>query len=158
MAIENNSIPNNPKAVNLLDMDAKARYSYFIKKIVSERQVWGLYLDGWAVSGTIGGKMALPLWPEAKYARLCKSEMWAKHDVTALSLKTLVEELIPLLIEQKATASVFLTPDWKSILIEPERLLEDIKSYLYACFQDEKSQQIEDELSAGTDNLKSFFS
>ena len=145
MSIPSNAIPNTPQQVNILDMDAKARYSYFIKKIVSERQVWGLYQDGWAVSGTIDGKMALPLWPEAKYARLCKSNMWAKHDVTAMSLKIFIEELIPLLIEQKASASVFLTPDWKSILITPERLLEDIKSYLYSCFQEEKNQQVDGE-------------
>ena len=133
--------PSAPQQVNVLEMDAKARYSYFIKKVVAERQAWGLYQDGWAVSGTIDGQMALPIWPEAKYARLCQNNMWAKHEVTAISLKVLVEELIPLLIEQKTTASVFLTPDWKSILISPERLLEDIKSYLYACFQDEKNQQ-----------------
>ena len=36
-------------------------------------------------------------------------------------------------------ASVFLTPDWNSVLVEPERLLADIKSYVYACFQEEKN-------------------
>lgn len=151
-------LPNQADPVQILDMDAKARYAYFIRKIVSERQVWGLYADGWAVSGTVDGKVALPLWSDAKYAQLCKSKMWAKHDVTAMSLKTLVEQLIPLLIEQQAIASVFLTPDWKSILISPERLLEDIKSYLYACFQDEKNQQIHDELTAGADKPNSRFS
>lgn len=148
---------NANQPINILEMDAKARYTYFIQKIVAERQVWGLYQDGWAVSGTIEGKMALPLWPEAKYARLCKNNMWAKYEVTPLSLKTLVEELIPLLIEQKATASVFLTPDWKSILVSPERLLEDIKSYLYACFQAEKNQQIHNEIPAGSNKPNVFF-
>ena len=63
-------LPNQADPVQILDMDAKARYAYFIRKIVSERQVWGLYADGWAVSGTIDGQMALPLWPDAKYAQL----------------------------------------------------------------------------------------
>ena len=136
---------NHAPPLNVLEMDAKARYSYFIKKVVSERQAWGLYADGWAVSGTVDGKMALPLWPEAKYAQLCNNKKWANHQVTPMSLKTLVEQLIPLLIEQQAIVSVFLTPDWKSILITPEQLLEDIKSYLYACFQDEKNQQTDSE-------------
>ena len=153
-----NQSPSQAQPVNVLEMDAKQRYAYFIRKIVSERQVWGLYADGWAVSGTVDGQMALPLWPDAKYAQLCKNKLWAKHEVTAMSLKTFVEQLIPLMIEQKAIASVFLTPDWKSILITPERLLEDIKSYLYACFQDEKNQQGHDELTAGADKPNSRFS
>lgn len=57
-----------------------------------------------------------------------------------MSLKTFVEQLIPLLIEKQCMASVFLTPDWNSVLVEPERLLADIKSYVYACFQAEKDQ------------------
>ncbi|XID74580.1 DUF2750 domain-containing protein [Alkanindiges sp. WGS2144] len=130
-----------PRAPDVLEMDARARYKFFIQKIVAERQVWGLYLDGWAVSGTVDGKMALPMWPEAKYARLCRNNMWTRHEVTAMPLKTLVEELIPLMIEQQCLASVFLTPDWKSILISPERLLADIKSYLYACFEQVRAEQ-----------------
>ncbi|TEU29281.1 DUF2750 domain-containing protein [Alkanindiges illinoisensis] len=125
--------------LNMLELDAKARYRYFIQKIIAKREVWGLYHDGWAMSGTVGGKMALPLWPDAKYARLCNTRNWAKHQVQAMSLKTFVEELIPLLIEKQCMASVFLTPDWNSVLVEPERLLADIKSYVYACFQEEKN-------------------
>jgi hypothetical protein len=126
---------------NMLELDAKTRYKYFIQKIVVKREVWGLYHDGWAMSGTVDGKMALPLWPDAKYARLCNTRNWAGHKVQAMSLKTFVEELIPLLIEKQGVASVFLTPDWNSVLVEPERLLADIKSYLYACFQEEKAQE-----------------
>jgi hypothetical protein len=125
---------------NMLELDAKARYKYFIQKIVAKREVWGLYHEGWAMSGTVGGNMALPLWPDAKYARLCNNRNWAKHEVQAMSLKTFVEQLIPLLIEKQCMASVFLTPDWNSVLVEPERLLADIKSYVYACFQAEKDQ------------------
>lgn len=124
---------------NMLELDAQGRYRYFIQKIIAKREVWGLYHDGWAMSGTVGGKMALPLWPDAKYARLCNTRNWAKHQVQAMSLKTFVEELIPLLIEKQCMASVFLTPDWNSVLVEPERLLADIKSYVYACFQEEKN-------------------
>lgn len=126
---------------NILELDAKARYKYFIQRLVAKREVWGLYQDGWAVSATASGKIALPLWPDAKYARLCKTKLWAGHEVTAMPLKTLVEQLIPLLSEQQGQASVFLTPDWQSVLVEPERLLADIKDYLYTCFQQEQQQQ-----------------
>lgn len=128
-----------PPQPNILELDAKARYNYFIRKIVARREVWGLYHDGWAMSSTVNGKMALPLWPDAKYARLCNNRSWASYKVEAMSLKTFVEELIPLLVEKQCMASVFLTPDCHSVLVEPERLLTDIKSYLYACFQQEKN-------------------
>ena len=107
------------------------RYRHFIKMIVTTQNVWGLYADGWAVGATSQGQNALPLWSERSLAQLCQSGTWAQHEPTALSLENFIFRMLPYTTKEKVLLSIMMTPDGKSVFLEPQKVLMDIKTYLY---------------------------
>lgn len=107
------------------------RYKKFITSIVTNQQVWGLYTDGWAIGATSQGRNVLPLWSEKSYAQFCKTDSWLEYEATSMTLEDFIFKLLPFVAKHNYLLSLMMTPDGKSVFMEPQKLLTDIKTFLY---------------------------
>lgn len=113
-------------------MDGPSRYDYFIKKIVEDGEAWGLFEEGWAMGSDGKGKATFPLWPGKELAQACATGPWAGFSPREIALEDLVEELLPMLQNDKVTPSVLRSPDGKSVLVNVEQILEDLDAEMEA--------------------------
>ena len=107
------------------------RYRHFIKTIVTTQQVWGLYLDGWAIGATSQGQHVLPLWSEKSLSQFCKNDSWSQHEPTSIDLENFIFKMIPYVAKEKYLLSIMMTPDGQSVFLEPKKVLSDLKTFLY---------------------------
>ncbi|MGS1076170.1 DUF2750 domain-containing protein [Burkholderia glumae] len=64
------------KIENVLGLGKQERCDYFVRKVADFEVVWGLRDSGWA-SGEVGGRIAVPFWPEADFASRCTVGEWS---------------------------------------------------------------------------------
>ena len=113
----------------VLRLPGPKRYEHFVKQIADWEKAWGLYADGWAMAGADeGGEMLFPLWPAKEYAVLLAKGDWASYQPKDISLEDLLESVLPTLEREGTKAAVFLTPEGKSVVIEPRELLEHLRA------------------------------
>ena len=56
------------------------------------------------------------------------------YEIQNINLKDFIEKVIPFLREQNTAVSLDLTPEGQNILVAPEKLLLDLKNYLYQVY------------------------
>ncbi|OCA85768.1 hypothetical protein A8F94_12915 [Bacillus sp. FJAT-27225] len=113
----------------VFSLPAQERYKYFIKKIADYEEVWGLNDGGWAVSEDDNGIKLLPFWPKREFAELSNIEDWSGYKPKKIDLDDFMFKWIPGMKRDGLKVSVF----WNnidSIVISPDRLLEDIEEEL----------------------------
>ena len=114
--------------------DPQAVYKQFIESIVAQGGIFALYQDGWALCATPTGQRAFATWQSKGLAKLLIKDNWANYEVQEISLKDFVEKVIPFLRQESTTLSLDLTPEGQNILVAPEKMLLDIKNYLYQAY------------------------
>jgi hypothetical protein len=114
--------------------DPKQAYQHYIETIVANAGVFALYQDGWALCATPTGQRAFASWQSKGLARLLIKDNWADYQIQEISLKDFVEKVIPFLRQESTIVSLDLTPEGQNILVAPEKLLIDIKNYLYQIY------------------------
>ena len=120
---------------NAVDLEQPVdRYRYFIRQIIEKKQVWGLFKDGWAIGATSQGQHFLPVWAAKHYALSCQSQSWATHEAMSLSLADFIFELLPFADKEEVKLSIMMTPDGQSVFIEPQKVLLDLKNFLYEIY------------------------
>ena len=110
-------------------------YKHFIENIVANTVVYALYQDGWALCATPTGQRAFAVWQNKGLSRLLIKDNWQNYETQEISLKDFIEKVIPFLRQERTTVSLDLTPEGQNILVAPEKLLLDIKNYLYEMYQ-----------------------
>jgi hypothetical protein len=112
-----------------LGLAPKERYSYFVQLLVDEGEAWGLRNDeGWVLGSDPERGDILPLWPHSAFAEACARGTWDDAKPAEIPLDDLLEELLPLLAEDRITVAAFPTPDGDSILITPDELGRDLRA------------------------------
>lgn len=114
----------------ILALPGPKRYSHFIKVAADERCVWGLFSDGWALSGTDRGVQVFPLWPGREYAERCASGLWAGYEPREIDLDTLFDRLLPKLEESATLAGIFPTPEDQGVTPDLEQFEADLRNEL----------------------------
>lgn len=114
--------------------DPTTVYKKFIETIVAQAHIHALYQDGFALCSTPTGQRALAIWQNKNLAKLLIKDNWENYDVLDISLKDFVEKVIPYLRKEETVISLDLTPEGQNLLIAPEKLLLDIKNYLYQVY------------------------
>ena len=106
-------------------------YRLFIETIVHQGHVIALYQAGWALCATPTGQRSFAMWQSKGLAQLLVKDNWAGYEIQSIGLSDLVEKVIPFLRSEKTTVSMNLSPEGQNVLVAPEKLLLDIKNYLY---------------------------
>ena len=118
-----------PQIYNVQDI-----YKQFIETIVSQGYVFALYEDGWALCATPTGQRAFAIWQNKSLAKLLIKDNWANYQVEEISLKDFIEKVIPFLRQEATNISMNLSPEGQNVLVAPEKLLLDLKNYLYQVY------------------------
>ena len=114
--------------------NAQAIYKQFIETIVAQGSVNALFDEGWALCATSTGQRAFAVWQHKSLARLLIKDNWANYQIENIPLKDFIEKVIPFLREENTCVSMDLTPEGQNILVAPEKLLLDMKKYLYQLY------------------------
>lgn len=120
---------NQNKSYNTQDI-----YKKFIETIVAQGSISALFDDGWALCATPTGQRAFAVWQHKSLAKLLIKDNWQNYQIQEISLKDFVEKVIPFLRQEKTCISMDLTPEGQNVLVAPEKLLIDLKKYLYQIY------------------------
>ena len=101
---------------------------------MSQGHVFALYEDGWALCATPTGQRAFAMWQNKSLAKLLIKDNWANYQVEEISLKDFIEKVIPFLRQEATNISMNLSPEGQNVLVAPEKLLLDLKNYLYQVY------------------------
>jgi hypothetical protein len=106
------------------------RFEHFIKVIADRQEVWGLYLDGWALAAAEDGITVFPLWPAKEYAQACATNEWSGFEPRSISLSDFTEVLLPKLKLDGFLPGVFFTPTSKGVTPSVEELKAALEAEL----------------------------
>lgn len=121
---------SNQELLSVINLNADNRYKYFIKKITDWDRVWGLYNNGWALAETGQNEVVLPIWPAKEFALICANSNWKSYTPESFSLSDLENDLLPSLKNDKVKVAIFYTPKDKGIVVENDKLIDDLKEEL----------------------------
>ncbi len=109
-------------------MSAPQRYGYFVQLTADWEEAWGLRSpDGWVLSSS-AGRDAFPIWPHPLFAEACAHGDWEGAAPESIPLDELLEDLLPLLEEDRIQLAVFPTPEGEGVLISPAELRRDLQA------------------------------
>lgn len=86
------------------------RYIYTVKKIADFEEGWGLYNDGWALTGGEDSEF-FPIWPSQEAAMRCATDSWSEYKPAPIAVDYLMEELLPMLESDTVKVAIFMVPD-----------------------------------------------
>ena len=118
----------------ITNFNPQAAYKQFLEALVAQGGLTALYQDGWALCATPTGQKAFAVWKNRSLAKLLIKDNWENYQPEEISLKDFIEKVIPFLREQHTALSLDLTPEGQNILVAPEKLLLDLKKYLYQVY------------------------
>lgn len=118
----------NPKQISaVIALTGDERYRHFVKVISDWQEVWGLYLDGWALASTDDGTAVFPMWPAKEYAALCAENEWMGYEPKAFSLDELLNDLLPRLKRDGVLPGIFFVLGGKGVTPTVDQLMHDIE-------------------------------
>lgn len=100
---------------SVLRLDAPARFSHFVKRVVDEERAWGLWDKGWALMAADDDSRLFPLWPSREYAELFCNGDWASYQPEEIPLNDLLEDLFPKLSRDRIHPAIFPTSEGKGM-------------------------------------------
>ena len=109
-------------------------YKAFIESMLQNNGIYALYQDGFALCATPTGQKALAIWRHINLAKLVVKDNWANYQPMHLSFRDFIEKVLPHLNEEQTMVSLDLSPEGQNMLISPEKMLLDIKNYLYQVY------------------------
>ena len=114
----------------VLELSGRQRLEYFVKVVADWQEVWGLYLDGWALAATDGGVPVFPLWPAKEYAQVCAEGEWKGYEPRSISLDDFMRVLLPRLRSDAVLPGVFFTPASRGVTPSVEELMLALEAEL----------------------------
>lgn len=124
-------IPKEEEIKAVLMLDGEKRYTYCIKKMADEQQLWSLrHSDGWALSSDDAGHELLPVWPHEKFASLCANGAWADYHPVAIDIDAWLDRWIAGMEKDGKLVAVFPAPQDGGVAVEPRRMESDLRDEL----------------------------
>lgn len=106
------------------------RYEHLVKRIVDSAEVWSLKgPEGWVMASHDGQEL-VPVWPHPRYAEACANGDWAGTTPEVISLEDWAADWLLDMETDGRGVSVFPTPDGRTVVIDPTRMLADIEAEL----------------------------
>ncbi len=122
----------NPKEIEaVLRLGDADRYSYLIKKVVDQEELWSLWEEGgWVLTSDDQGRELVPVWPHAKYAEICANGVWSTAGPRSISLDAWLARWLPGITRDHRGIAVFPTPNNRAVAVDADRLSADIEEEL----------------------------
>ncbi|WP_294345002.1 DUF2750 domain-containing protein [uncultured Clostridium sp.] len=120
---------NNKEFEAVIKLSASKRYEYFIKKVVDEEEVWGLYDDGWAMTEDDEGNKMIPFWHKREFAKFCAIDEWSGYIPECIDLYKFIDNWLIDMKNDKIKPSIFWNNE-DSVLIDIENLINDLECEL----------------------------
>ncbi|MDX1924749.1 MAG: DUF2750 domain-containing protein [Rickettsiaceae bacterium] len=111
----------------VINLNAKERYDYFVKKVVDSEKLWGLFDGGWALVGDINQNVYLPLWPDEEFAEMLTAKEWNGYSPKEIDLYEFVDKIVHKLESTNVSVCVFLTHKEQGVCIPCRQLVFDLK-------------------------------
>ena len=122
---------NQAQFDQVVSLPAEDRYSHFVSKAADWRQLWTLKgADGFVLSGDDSSQQCVPIWPHPDYAAALAKGSWSDCSPAEIELEAFMSRWIPGMIKDNRMVAVFPTPEEKAIVIDPQRLHEDLSAEL----------------------------
>jgi hypothetical protein len=112
----------------VLRLDGAGRFAHFVRRVVDEERVWGLWQNGWALMEDNSGSRVFCLWPAREYAELCRAGDWVSYEPKEILLADLIDHLLPDLEKDSIQVGVFPTPAGKGPIVTPRELEGPLRS------------------------------
>ena len=123
--------PTDKEIASVLQLDGPRRYSYWVKKVADQQEVWSLWQEsGWALAGDDQGRQLIPVWPHERFAGLCAHDIWAGYVPKRVELDVWIERWIPGMERDGRLVAVFPTPGDRGVAVEPAKLGDDLREEL----------------------------
>lgn len=113
---------NSKEIENVLKLDNRKKYAYFIKKIADNEEIWSLKnSDGWVSLGQVG-QFFFPVWAKKEYADLCISGEWGDCHSEAIDIYKFIDVWISNLKKEGTRITVMwhngsgIDVDWDDLL------------------------------------------
>jgi hypothetical protein len=118
---------NKQEIENVLKLDDRKRYGYFIKKVADTGFLWALKKDDdWAYAEDVDQKILMPLWPAKIYAQLCAVDFWKEYKPTKIEIHFFLDEIVEYLKKKGIDLAVFYTPEGRGITCLHEDFINNI--------------------------------
>lgn len=121
---------NSKQLEAVLALPGQKRFEHFVKVAADWQEVWGLYLDGWALAATDDGAPVFPLWPAKEYAQVCAEGEWKGYEPRSISLDDFMRVLLPKLRSDAVLPGVFFTPTSRGVTPSVEELMLALETEL----------------------------
>jgi hypothetical protein len=119
--------PNDREITSVLNLEGAERYSYFVKRVADQQELWSLWGDGWVLTSDDSGRELIPVWPHSKYAALCAKGKWEGNVPKIIELEAWMERWVEGAKRDRRLVAVFPTPENRGIAVEPDRLAFDLE-------------------------------
>jgi hypothetical protein len=127
--MEGDNDMNSKELEAVIKIPANKRYEYFIKKVVSWEEVWGLYDDGWAMTEDDDGNRMIPFWPRKEFAELCTVDGWEDYSPESIDLYEFIDKWLPSMKEDGIKPSIF----WNNVdsaVLDIDVIVRDLNTEL----------------------------
>ena len=121
---------NDKEFFSVISLSPSKRYLYLIKKIVDFKEIWSLWDEGWALYSDEENNECIPIWPNEQYAQVCAIDNWVNYLPKKISLLDWINKWIPGMKNDRRKVAAFPTSNDKGIIIEPDRIKNDINKEL----------------------------
>ena len=122
---------NPAQFTQVISLPAQERYAHFISKAVDWQELWTLKgPDGFVMFGDDSNQECIPVWPHPDYAASLAKDSWSNCTPESLHLNIFMSRWIPGMVKDKRMAVVFPTPNEKGIVVDPQRIGQDLSTEL----------------------------
>jgi Protein of unknown function (DUF2750) len=111
------------------ELEAGERYDYLVKRAVDWEGLWSLRSDdGWDLLADDEETELVPVWPHPRFAEACVPP-GDPSEAARIPLGEWVERWLPGIERDGRKIAVFPTPGGRGAVIEPRRMLHDLRGY-----------------------------
>lgn len=111
-------------------LSGSKRYEYFIKKVVDNEKVWGLYNEGWAMVADDSGNEMIPFWPKKEFAEAYCSNEWSDYNAEEIDLDEFMDEWLVGMKKDGLLAAIFCVEGDNGVAVTPDTLKNDLNDEL----------------------------
>ncbi|MCC9605114.1 DUF2750 domain-containing protein [Blastopirellula sp. JC732] len=107
------------KRFSAVDLGGQDRLQFFLRVVRENKELWGLYADGWAETVDDDRKKGFVVFPDQEHAQLCATDKWKRYTPKSIKLSSFLERFVEKLAKQKYTIAVFPTPFDGAVQVDP---------------------------------------